>query len=201
MVKRPTWILLALLALVIGVYYILQNHPLKKVEPTPTTAGDALLISQADGALQSLRIYDKKGNNFQMQRDLSKAWVITAPKSGLADQGLAGAAETQVGALRIVTALENSPEPSVVGLDNPASTLELRFTSGKSHKIEVGNVSPTGSGYYVRFDGSKVYVISQSGIDALLNLLTAPPYPATPTPSMTPESINTPSLEVPTPTP
>jgi hypothetical protein len=201
MVKRPTWILLAVLALVVGVYYILQNHPLKKVEPTPTTTGDDLLISQADGALQSLRIYDKKGNNFQMQRDLSKSWVITAPQSGVADQGLAGAAETQVGALRIVTALETSPEPSVVGLDNPNSTLELRFTNGKSHKIEVGNVSPTGSGYYVRYDGGKVYVISQSGIDALLNLLTAPPYPATPTPSMTPESINTPTPEIPTPTP
>jgi hypothetical protein len=201
MVKRPTWILLAVLALVVGVYYILQNHPLKKVEPTPTTTGDDLLISQADGALQSLRISDKKGNNFQMQRDLSKSWVITAPQSGVADQGLAGAAETQVGALRIVTVLETSPEPSVVGLDIPASTLELRFTSGKSHKIEVGNISPTGSGYYVRYDGGKVYVISQSGIDALLNLLTAPPYPATPTPSITPESINTPTLEVSTPTP
>jgi hypothetical protein len=201
MVKRPTWILLAVLALVVGVYFILQNHPLKKVEPTPTTTGDDLLISQADGVLQSLRISDKKGNNFQMQRDLSKSWVITAPQSGVADQGLAGAAETQVGALRIVTALETSPEPSVVGLDNPNSSLELRFTNGKSHKIEVGNVSPTGSGYYVRYDGGKVYVISQSGIDALLNLLTAPPYPATPTPSMTPESINTPTPEIPTPTP
>jgi len=159
------------------------------------------LITQADGVLQSVHIYDKKGNNFQMQRDLSKSWVITAPTSGVADQGLAGAAETQVGALRIVTALETSPEPSAVGLDVPASTLELGFASGKSHKIEVGSVSPTGSGYYVRYDGGKIYILSQSGIDALLNLLTAPPYPATATPSLTPESLSTSAPGIPSPTP
>ena len=106
-----------------------------------------------------------------------------------------------MGALRIMTLLETSPEPSVVGLDVPSSTLELGFVSGKSHKIEVGNVSPTGSGYYVRFDGGKIYVISQSGIDALLKLLTAPPFPATETPSPTPESVSTPTPEIPTPTP
>ena len=201
MVKRPTWILIVILALVVGVYYILQNHPFKKAEPTPTTTGNDLLITQADGVLQSVHIYDKKGNNFQMQRDLSKSWVITAPTSGVADQGLAGAAETQVGALRIVTALETSPEPSAVGLDVPASTLELGFANAKSHKIEVGGVSPTGSGYYVRYDGGKIYIISQSGIDALLNLLTAPPYPATATPSLTPESLSTSAPGIPTPTP
>ncbi len=59
----------------------------------------------------------------------------------------------------------------------------MTFVSGVSHKIEVGNLTPTSSGYYVRFDGGKIYVIEQSGIDALLNLLTTPPFPATATPS------------------
>ena len=53
-----------------------------------------------------------------MQRDLSKTWVITAPTSGAADQGLAGAAETQVGALSIVTMLDTPPAPSAIGLGN-----------------------------------------------------------------------------------
>ena len=64
----------------------------------------------------------------------------------------------------------------------PADTMELGFVNGANHKIEVGNLTPTSSGYYVRFDGGKIYVIEKSGIDALLNLLTAPPFPATATP-------------------
>ena len=60
--------------------------------------------------------------------------------------------------------------------------MELGFVNGTSHKIEVGNVTPTSSGYYVRFDGGKIYVIEKSGIDSVLNLLTAPPFPATATP-------------------
>jgi len=201
MVKRSTWILLTVLALAVGAYFLIKNHPLKPTEPTPTATGNGFLLTQADGVLQSIHIYDQKGNNVQIQRDLGNIWVITAPTSGVADQALAGAAETQVGALRIVTMLETPPEANSVGLDVPADTLELGFVSGISHKLEVGNMTPTSSGYYVRYDGGNIYVISQSGIDALLNLLTAPPYSATETPSADAESTNTPTPEIASPMP
>jgi hypothetical protein len=200
MVKRPTWILLIILALVVGAYFFIKSNPPKPTTPTPTLSPDAYLVTQSDGVLQSLRISDNKGNLFQMQRDLTKTWVITAPASGVADQGLAGAAETQVGALSIITALGAPPAPSDVGLDRPAYTIELGFMSGASHKLEVGNLTPTSSGYYVHFDDGKTYVVSQSGIDALLNLLKSPPFPATETPSPTIEPLSTPTPES-TPTP
>jgi hypothetical protein len=193
MIKRSTWILLAILALVVGAYFLIKNQPTKGKTLTPTATGNSFLITQSEGVLQSLGISDNKGNRFQMQRDLSKSWVITAPTSGEADQGLASAAETQVGALSIITQLQTPPDPSVVGLAVPAYTIALGFVNGSSHKIEVGIISPTGSGYYVRFDGGKIYVIEKSGIDAILNLLTAPPFPATATPVPTPETTITPT--------
>ena len=201
MVKRSTWILLVILALVVGSYFLLKNHPFSAKSATPTPTGSAYLITQADGVLQSLHISDNKTNNFQMQRDLSKTWVITAPSSGAADQGLAGAAETQVGALSIITTLGSPPDPKAVGLDNPPYTINLTFVSGKSHTIEVGNLTPTSSGYYVRFDGEQLYVIEQSGIDALTKLLTAPPFPPTPTLAPSPETTGTSVLQAATPTP
>jgi hypothetical protein len=198
MIKRPTWILLILLALVFGAYSIIKEQSSKVIKLTPTPTVNGYLIMPSGDLLQSLYISDNKGNIFRMQRDLSKTWVITLPSSGVADQGLAGAAETQVGALRIVTMLETPPETSVIGLGVPTATLELGFISGITRKIEVGNITPTGSGYYVRYDGAKFYVISQSGIDSLLNLLAAPPYPATETPS---ETTNTPMNKIISPTP
>jgi hypothetical protein len=193
MVRRPAWILLILLALVVGAYFLLKSHPFKAASPTPTASAAGFLITQSEGVLQSLRIHDSKGSNFQMQRDPTKTWVITLPTHAVADQGLADEAETQVGALRIVTELTTPPSLSALGLEAPGSTLDLGFVNGNKHKIEVGNLSPTGSGYYVRFDQVKIYIVSNSGIDALLNLLTAPPFPATATPS--------PTVEVGTPTP
>jgi hypothetical protein len=177
-------------------YFIIKANPSKPTVSTPTAAGDTFLVTQSDGVLQSLQVYDGKNHNFQMQRDLSKTWVITAPTSGVADQALAGAAETQVGALRIVTTLDPSPEAGSVGLDHPAYILELGFVNGASHKIEVGNLTPTSSGYYVRYDSAKISVISQSGIDALLKLLSTPPFPVTVTPPLTTELTETPSPEI-----
>jgi len=185
--------MLAILALAVGAYFLIKNQPSKVKTATPTATGGSYLVTQANGVLQSLRISDSKGNNFQMQRDLSKSWVIIAPTSGAADQGLAGAAETQVGALSIVTRLTNPPDLSAVGLTVPAYTLELGFVNGTSHKIEVGNLTPTSSGYYIRFDGRTIFVIEKSGIDAILNLLTAPPFPATATAVATPETTSIPT--------
>jgi Domain of unknown function (DUF4340) len=201
MVKRSTWILLATLALVVFAYFVIKNRPINTSQTTPTAIATTFLVAQADGVLQSLHIYDTKGNSIQMQRDPSKTWVITAPTSGVADQGLAGAAETQVGALHIVTILDPSPVPSAIGLENPHYTMEIGFISGASHRIEIGDVTPTGSGYYIRFDGRNIYVIEQSGIDALLGLLKAPPFPATVTPVATIPSINTSTSEIASPTP
>jgi hypothetical protein len=201
MIKRPTWILLVILALVIGAYFVIKNRPsATSTEATPTALGNNFLVTPADGTLQILHISDTQNRVVQMQRDASGTWIVTLPTLGDADQSLAGAAETQVGALRIVTTLENSLNLADAGLDTPAYTLELTFASGVQHVIQVGTLTPTTSGYYVRYDAGNLYVVSQSGIDALLNLLTAPPYPATETPIPTTEETATSTPEAATST-
>jgi len=202
MIKRPTWILLIVLALVIVAYFVIKNRPLSaSTGPTPTALGNNFLVTQADGKLQSLRIFDKQNHIVQMQRDTSGTWVVTLPTTGTADQALAGAAETQVGALLIVTSLGDQLNLVDAGLDSPAYTIELTFVSGIKHVIHVGTLTPTNSGYYVQYDSGNIYVVSQSGIDALLNLLTAPPFPATETPAPTLEETATPTLELVIPSP
>lgn len=103
--------------------------------------------------------------------------------------------------MRIVTTLDNQLNLGDAGLDSPLYTIELAFSSKIKHVIQIGTLTPTNSGYYVRYDAGNLYVISQSGIDALLNLLTAPPFPATATPVPTIAETATPTLEVATQTP
>ena len=72
----------------------------------------------------------------------------------------------------------------------------VKFTSGGERKAEVGVVTPSEGGYYVRNNAGEVVIVTRDSVDALLGLLTNPPYAATPTPS--PEATETP---LPTSTP
>jgi hypothetical protein len=53
-------------------------------------------------------------------------------------------------------------------------------------------MTPTGNGYYIRYDDGPIYIIDVDGIDSILNLLTTPPYLPTETPVPT-EIVNTPT--------
>ncbi|MDO9303394.1 MAG: hypothetical protein Q7T89_18540, partial [Anaerolineales bacterium] len=61
----------------------------------------------------------------------------------------------------------------------------------EKHTLEIGDATPTYSGYYVRVDKDKIMITDLSGIDSLLQLGVFPPYLNTPTPTSLP----------PTPTP
>lgn len=189
MVKRPTWILLFTLALVIGAYFYLKSQPLKSSAPTPTALGTRYLIPKGDDLVTIIHVVDAQGNSLQMGRDATGNWAImvgqsptiTQPKLAAADQSQAEAAETQLFALSVLTTLETSPSLDVIGLNPPAYTISLEFSSNRQQVLKVGALTPTGSGYYVQLE-DKIYVISQSSIEAVLELLKNPPYAATPTP-------------------
>lgn len=183
MIRRSTWVLLAVLALFIGAYFYLKAHPLQfyTSTPTPTAAVISFLINKDNDTLTKVVITDAPGNTFQMGRDAAGNWAITKPKSAAADQSQAEAAETQFFALKVVTTLETSPSPDVIGLNPPAYTISLEFSSNRQQVLEVGGLTPTSSGYYIQLEG-KVYVVSQYSIDAVVKLLQNPPYLATPTP-------------------
>jgi len=197
MIKRSTWITLVLFVIAIAGYVILKGHGSSSLAaPTATEVSYKYLINSTDGTLVSLRIYDSNYHVVQLQRDSTGTWIVIQPMSSPADQSLAGAAESQVGALKILSTINTQLSLKEIGLDFPAYTMQFAFSGGKKHIIEVGLSSPVGTGYYVRFDAGGIYVISKDGIDSLVNLLSSPPYPATETPVPTVELSNTPILEV-----
>jgi hypothetical protein len=130
----------------------------------------------------------------EMARNASGTWGILAPIATAADQGSAEAAATQIGALRVLDNVQLGPD--VVGLDKPSYVITIIFTGGKTHKLNVGAVTPIQNGYYAQLDGLKIQIIDKQGIDALLGLLNNPPYAAT----LTPVASDTPTALPETPT-
>ncbi len=197
MIRRSTWIILALFVLAIGAYFALKSRPLKSTAPTPTVLGNTMLVTIGTDQLQGIRVSDNQNKITQIERDMNGQWKVTLPAPAPADQGLAEEAATQVGAINIVTNLQTSPDLTAIGLGTPAYTITLTFKSNAQHTIEVGILTPTSSGYYVRYDKGSVFVVSQNSIDSLTNLLNSPPY----IPTATLEPTQEPSTPVPTDTP
>jgi hypothetical protein len=111
-----------------------------------------------------------------------------------ADQAAAEAAATQVSSLRILADVQLGPD--IVGLDKPADTLTLKFSGGTTHTLTLGAVNPIQTGYYAQLDSGKTQIVDKPAMDALLGLLTNPPYAASLTPAATSVPTDTPTSAI-----
>jgi hypothetical protein len=195
MIRRNTWILIVVLAALVGFSFYLTNQKIKQAAQATPTTGSAMLFSSTDGSPNDIKISDNIGNSVEVVRSASGTWGVTAPIVAAADQGSAEAAATQFSAIRILSNVQLGPD--VVGLDKPSYVINLTFTGGKIHKITVGSVTPIQNGYYAQLDGLQVQIVDKQGLDAILGILKNPPYAATLTPEASATSSTLP--EIPTP--
>jgi hypothetical protein len=183
MIRRNTWILLVLLVLLIGgAIYFNQQKKTSASAATPT-ASQTFLFSSQDGNPTDIKIADTTGHTVEIARDAKGNWTLKAPTVDAADQSAAEAAATQVTSLNLLAKVQIGLAD--VGLDKPTYTMTVTFDSGKTHKVLIGVENPIQTGYYVQVDGGAVQVADKSGIDALTGMLSAPPYLATLTPTIT----------------
>ena len=191
MIRRPTVVYIVLLLALAGTYYYL-NHRAKPADIEVTAEPSAetqqgYLFTPADGTPSSIRIESKAGQTVEIARGADNAWTLTQPIEAKADQGEAEAAASQIATMSI---LDSVPEidPKIVGLETPEYVLTVNFTNGVERTVDIGVITPTESGYYVRDAEGKVIIISRSAIDSLLGLLDNPPYLETLTPSPIPST-------------
>jgi len=174
--KRTTWILLIVFVALVGLFFYLERQgsaSQSDLESGTETAGAASFIfTDQNGIPFGIEISDTDGNIVEIARNEEGTWMLKQPTETEAD--------SQVTALRILSTLELAPEDA--GLVPPSYVMTVNFSSGESFGLEIGDLSPTQSGYYARVtDSETIQVISKPGIDSLLNLLSDPPYPP-PTP-------------------
>lgn len=183
--RAGTWIAVISFIAVLGAAYYLNRQAEEKAKAESTPSSEDTFVFEKDSAVASIEVESADGAATRVERNADKAWVLSKPEEAEADQGAAEAAATQIGSLRIITPVDNVSDPSIFGLDEPAYVITVEFEDGGKSVLEVGDKTPSDNGYYVRVDDDKVYVVALSGIDTLENLVSAPPYLNTPTPSPT----------------
>jgi hypothetical protein len=204
MIRGSTVVYIILLLLLVGAYYYLNNRAQPaEIELTVTVepgaeVGEAYLITAEEGTPSSIRIESKSGETVEIARGEDNAWALTQPIEAKAEQGAAEAAATQVTTMRIIDTVPDV-DPNIVGLEDPVYVLTVKFTGGGERTVDVGVITPTESGYYVRDAAGKIVIVSRSAIDALLGLLTNPPYLETLTPAPPSPETAAPASETATP--
>jgi hypothetical protein len=194
MIRRNTWLLLIVLLALIGFAIYFTNQKTKQAAAVTPISASTSLFNSAEGTPNDIKVEDSTGNSVEVARNASGSWEVKAPVQMAADQAAAQAAATQIGTLRVLANPQLGLD--VVGLDKPAYTITIIFSGGKTHKLSVGSVTPIQDGYYTSLDVGPAEIVDKPGLDALLGLLTAPPYFATLTPAASPTPF--PALETPT---
>ncbi len=186
-IKSQTWVLLLVFALLVGtVFYVNNKKKTEAAEATPVASEITFVFTEADGIVNDIEINAATGESVKVARDASNTWVLELPMKAEAAQGSAEAAASQLSSLTVLNPIPADSDPSIFGLDAPAFTIKIVFADGKKHKLEVGDMTPTNSGYYVRLDQTKMMIVDAYGIESLLQLVSMPPYLNTPTPSPLP---------------
>ncbi len=195
MIRRNTWILLIVLVGLVGFAFYIKNQKAKTSAAATPTSGPVFVFNSSVGSPNNIKIEDSSANSVEVSRNSSGTWVLKTPKEVAADQASVEAASTQVGALRILSDVQLGPD--IVGLDKPSYIITITFPGNQTHKITVGSVTPIQDGYYMQLDEGKIQIVDKQGLDALLGLMTSPPYAATLTPAVSATPTNLPD----TPTP
>jgi hypothetical protein len=181
--KRVTWIVLVIFLALVGLLlYLERNPPATDVtEATPTSVVE-YLFDETAGLPTSIAIEAKTGEQVAIERNEAGEWVLKQPIEAEANQGSAEAAASQLKALRVISRPEVTPEEA--GLGDPSYVLTVKMTGGAEEVVRIGALTPTGSGYYTNINGSnEILIVSQTGLDALFTLVTAPPYMEMPAPT------------------
>lgn len=196
--RRSTIVFLLLLVVMAGLYYYLNNReqPADITVTLEPEAQTSYLFTAEDGLPTSIRIEARTGEEVEVARGEDDAWALIAPVEAAADQAAAEAAASQVTTLRILDTIPDI-DPEIVGLADPAYILTIQFTSDVERTAEIGVITPTESGYYVRNEAGEIVIVSKSSLDSLLRLLTSPPYLETPVPG--PGTTPDPISDTPTP--
>lgn len=202
--RGGTWLAIFLLLILVGfMYYLKKQKEAPSSEATPTSSITYIFTSE-DGEPSAIEVAPTAGDQPVKVERINGTWKLTRPFDAEANQGSAQAAADQVTSLRIMLPKVDA-ELDVLGLDKPTHIINITFTGGKTHKLEVGSITPSQIGYFTRVDGDRIVVLDKDGIDSLVNLQKSPPYLATPTASQSPLSQTetpTPVMEnIPTPTP
>jgi hypothetical protein len=189
MVRRSTWILLAILAILVGFTWLFQRYQTNKTENSRTATPTIALVNIYDltgKQVDQVDMSDSTGDKVVFNRnDESGQWSIAETPLEQSDTFQIESNLAQLFAITAQETLTQTPPLDSIGLVTPAYTISMATADGETINTYVGSITPIGSGYYLRVNSGPIIIVDKLVIDDVLNMLINPPFVATPTAEFT----------------
>lgn len=188
MIRRSTWILLILFVVSLSGTILWQRYRAKQEAETTPTPEASLFFDISSADVVQLEIIQPTGKAVVLRSDAPGVWVLEGFTAEQTDAGRVESILQQLSSLRVLSPLEQAPAAEIVGLSQPSYIIRVKLSNGGQKTAYIGDVTPTGSGYYARLEGGNVVIINKYSIDSVVELLANKPLlpTATPTEAMTP---------------
>jgi hypothetical protein len=174
MVKKPTLILLGIMAVLVAFAIYSQKNPtLLKVDTTPTaTEIPSPLAGWKVDDTRLIKFEDPNGQpmSLRMGKDFN-TWSIDQNMDVPVDAGKVVQVLTELQSLQPVSKLESSGDESAMGIGVGSRKVTLVDGSGSTIEIIFGDKTATGSGDYIKV-GNAIYIVNTYAMENVNGLLT-----------------------------
>lgn len=178
MIRKPTLILLGILALLVGLALYLQKNPAAQGESDPTvtpsqTPAPAVLDGWQSTGIVLIQLSSSDGSGFELtpNDNVDGEWILGPEEGGPVSPGTIERIRSEIVSMRAVAGLEDNYTLAAVGLEEPDKVITIRSSDGKQAAIRIGRQTPTGSGYYVQVNEQVPVIASKAALDSLFELL------------------------------
>ncbi len=183
--SQRTWIILAVLALIVGLlYYLLEVQGVAQ-----ETDEEGYVWELEAEQVVGVRVTDNlSGTVTALERMADGVWWVVEPVTAQAAPDEALSLIYALAYMPIQRTIEEPPpgELETYGLNTPAYTFEVRLDGGRVLRLEVGGRYLSGA-YYVRREGERpVLLVPEQAVEDVTRILAEPPVrePPTPTPGL-----------------
>jgi hypothetical protein len=182
MIRRSTWVVLLIFALLVAGMYGWQRYQGNKAvaQPTPTFGPADMRPFSPGGTIVFLHVDEAGSKTVEVIRDSQGKWSLSVPGGQEADTAAIDSVVTQLESLAPARLLDQPPGLEAMGLDKPVYHLVVKTDSGEQVTADVGGLAPTQTGYYVKVNDNTFYVIDKGSVDAIVSLAANPPVMKTP---------------------
>ena len=171
------------------------SSPLVETGQTPSPTAAPRLIEELTTDEINGIVFEQAGSDtIRLVKQTDGSWTNEATQAGV-EAGKVEQIQSELLATRILLVMPIDYSLDSLSLTAPVQSITITQANGKTMRVLIGGLTPTGNGYYVRVDDQAPVVVSKYALDAVVELFTDV-NAATPSPELPVLSESTP-----TPTP